>query len=860
VASKPKNLLRFFYTEFTLMKNTRPVSRVSYLRHICFALCLCFALLAGMPVVPTPANAKKGEAEAKAHKVTAAAAPPAAIQSGPQIVGQWGPVEALDTVPVHISVLPDKRLLYWGRDKHPTDQWDIAGSSQSYTWNFKTKAKMTIPNYTTNLFCSGHSFMPDGRLLVTGGHNRYDPAPDIEGIGEDDVNIFDYNTNNWLRLSTRLPRGRWYPSNVTLGTGETVIVSGGYWDGTSYEALMDGRVVPKTDDNKSPDVITLAGHIRPFTAIQQTPLYPYLHLTTNGNVFLAGPMSPSRFIDPFVYGGLFTNGPATVRNHLVGTAVTFDATSGKVLMVGGYHSGGTPITNAETITPSGTSAVWQTAAPLMYKRKYHSATILPDGKVLVTGGTQCGGTNRIDCAEGAATVPELWDPNVFNASGVQIGKWTQMASNPVQPTTGLPIPRVYHSVALLLPDARVLVGGGGLPAAGGEWANGVLCADGNPARYDLNCRTFGHKDVEIFSPPYLFNTDGTPATQPIIISAPDTVSYGQTFSIAVSNPNSISKASLVRLPSVTHGFSQDQRINFMTPLVSGTSSVNVTAPADANTCPPGHYMLFIMNSAGVPSEAKIIKVQQDDGYLDGADCNQVWGWAWDRNNPNTPINVDIYDGPAKIATVAANLFRQDLLNAGKGNGYHGFVYTLPATMNDRKAHHISVKFANKANNLGSSPRSKICDVSLFPTVDPATITAGAAGGSTWEQATQFSSYVNGRITHIRYYKVSGETGTHVGRIWNDTGTLLAQVTFANETAFGWQEAILPTPLQITAGVKYRVSYNVNTYGAKIPGGLGSPFMNWPLTSFTGFYSTPAGTFPNTGSVSNFVVDIRFTGQ
>ncbi len=775
-------------------------------------------------------------------------------QTGPAAIGQWGPLQTLSTVPVHISVLPDGRLLYWGRDKNPADQWDIGGSSMTYTWDPATGATLTIPNTTTNLFCSGHSFLPDGRLLVSGGHARYEPAPDIEGIGEDDVNIFDYRTNSWLRLPTRLPKGRWYPSNVTLGTGETVFVSGYNWDGSTYQTLPDGRVVPQLDLTRVPDMLTLSGYIRPFTASSSIQVYPYLHLNPSGKVFVAGPgplpAGQSLFFDPLANGGVFSNGASIFSDHFNGTAVTFDGAAGKVLMAGGrQYASGSILNSAEIITPSGTSSTWQATSSLIIKRKYHNSTVLPDGKVLVTGGTQCAGTNQIDCPDGPAWQPELWNP--------QTGSWTLMAASPARPGYPSGIPRVYHSVGLLLPDARVLVGGGGLPAAGGEVANGETCIDGTAASTSLNCRTFGHKDFEIFSPPYLFNADGSPATQPVIASAPTSVSYGQTFSIGVANPGSITKVSLVRLPSVTHGLNQDQRINFMVPTVSGSSSVNVTAPALANTCPPGYYMLFVLNSNGVPSKAKIVKVLQDDGYLDGVDCNQIWGWAWDRNNPNTPVNVDIYDGPTLIATVAANLFRQDLANAGKGNGFHSFNFPVPASMRDGKAHQISVNFAGSSNNLGSSPRSRICDVSLFPP-PLGTVTTVSAGGSTWEQATRFTSYVTGNITHIRYYKVSGETGSHVGRIWNDTGTQLAQAPFLNETASGWQEAALSTPLQIAAGSTYRVSYNVNLFGAKIVSGLSAPAANWPLTALSGVYSTPSGTFPNTGSVSNFLADFRFT--
>jgi hypothetical protein len=854
-----------------MMNNSR-LSLPRSLRIICFTCCLGLLLLAAAPHAPVPARADNADATAKAPTVTAA--PAAVAQSNPKTVGSWNPtLYPLTTVPVHISLLPNERLLYWGRDKNPADQWDRAGSCLTYnrTWNLSTNDEITIPNNTTNLFCSGHSFLPDGRLLVTGGHSRWEPAPDQEAIGEDDVNVFNYQTNSWTRVGF-MPRGRWYPSNVTLGSGETVVMAGAYWDGVTMRTASDGsgRSVPSVALNPSADVFTLAGYVRPTTAAASPVVenYPYLHLAPSGNVFIAGPGPfPSRFFDPYAnaLAGQYTTGPDYTPNHFEGSAVVYDAVNGKILMMGGRTTvAGTVLNTAETFDLSATPAptVWQTSAssqvaPLNIRRKFHTATILPNGQVLVSGGTQCTGGPSFTCTGGAAYNPELWTP----PNGMSPDTWTIMAASPARPNYPSGIPRVYHSVALLLPDARVLVGGGGLPADGGEVVNGTNCVPAFGFNNPVECRNFGHKDAEIFSPPYLFNADGTPATQPVINSAPTAITYGQTFSISVSNPGSITKASLVRLPSVTHGFNADQRVYLMDATLSGASSVNVTAPAKANHLPPGHYMLFIMNSAGVPSKAKIVQVRQDDGYLDGADCTQIWGWAWDRNAPNTPVNVNIYDGNTLIASnVPANIFRQDLLNAGKGNGYHAFAINTPTSLKDGKPHSISVRFAsgtNSQNNLGSSPRLITCGQPIFP-LPSYVVTEAGAGGQTWEQSITFSSAIPGQITHLRFYKASSESSGHFGRIWSDSGLLLRNQQFTTETASGWQEVALSSPLTITPGVKYRVSYNVNLFGAKIGGAFGPAITNWPLTAHAGTFSTPAASFPNTGSASNFLADVRFS--
>jgi hypothetical protein len=552
---------------------------------VVLVLCFCAALLVAASSAVSPVRAKKSAAAPTAM-------PRAVFQTDPSVVGQWGPLETLDTVPVHVNLLPDGRLLYWGRDK-AADKWDIGGSCLTYTWNPTSKAKTTIPNITTNLFCSGHSFLNDGRLLVAGGHVRDDAVPNQEGIGEDDVNVFDYRNNTWSRVGF-MGKGRWYPSNVTLASGETVIVSGYYRTGGTGTGITV---------NLTPDLFTSQNTIRPFTFGNNIPVYPYLHLAPNGQVFVAGPgPSASRYFDPNGNGGggAFTTSADFIPDHITGTAVTYDAAAGKILMVGGTNNtGGTILTDAEVIDLSNPSPFWRPVTPMTYRRKYNNATLLPDGRVLVTGGTQCQGTNNIGCPEGAATRPELWNP--------QTETWSVMAPNP----SG--VPRVYHSVGILLPDARVLVGGGGLPAAGGEvvpspTGTPETCVDGVSASNSVNCRTYGHKDLEIYSPPYLFTPGGMPAVRPTISSATANVITGQVFSVTTSSAFQTSSVVLVRLPSETHGYNFDQRRIVLNFQATSSSNLNVTAPADTRVCPPGYYMLFIINSSGVPSVAKFVRV------------------------------------------------------------------------------------------------------------------------------------------------------------------------------------------------------------------------------------------------------------
>jgi hypothetical protein len=161
------------------------------------------------------------------------------------------------------------------------------------------------------------------------------------------------------------------------------------------------------------------------------------------------------------------------------------------------------------------------------------------------------------------------------------GQWTTLAS--------MQVTRQYHSTALLLPDGRVLSAGGG------------LCGTCDAVGYEA-------KNAEIFSPPYLFTTGNTLASRPTISSAPTSVDYGATMRVGTPSPSAIRKVALVRLGSVTHSDNMEQRyipLSFR----RGTSRVTATAPANANIAPPGMYMLFILDSNGVPSVARMVSIK-----------------------------------------------------------------------------------------------------------------------------------------------------------------------------------------------------------------------------------------------------------
>jgi galactose oxidase len=481
-------------------------------------------------------------------------------------IGQWSKVIDLANVPIHTHVLPTGKVLFWGRRNPPGNSTATADfpslnqhATEALIWdpaNEDAPARPTgnqptdLVGNSINLFCSGHAFLPDGRLMVTGGHQF-----DSQGI--DCATIYDPQTDLWTALPA-MNQGRWYPTAVTLPNGHLLVSSGQHAVGP-FQPPPNGNqanVIPQVWNGASWSTLNACP--------QTLPLFPRTHVAPDGRVFVSGSLAPSFFLDTRTGNGIWTQGPSrSAGNSEYAPAVMFDV--GKIIFIGG----GAPTNIVETIDLNIDSPVWTIAAPMKFARRQHNATILPDGTVLVTGGSQGTGFDNLDFNQPVHTA-ELWSA----ATG-----WKSMAPEAVD--------RCYHSTAVLLPDGRIL------SAGGGEYAptQGVS----NPA---INT----HANGQLFSPPYLFK-----GPRPEITQAPQQVAYGQTFVVKTPTPNAISKISWVRLPSVTHSFDQNQRINFLA-FQAGADQVIVTAPTNANVCPPGHYMLFLLDQNSVPSEAAILRI------------------------------------------------------------------------------------------------------------------------------------------------------------------------------------------------------------------------------------------------------------
>jgi len=451
--------------------------------------------------------------------------------------GEWSATMTWPALAIHAHLLPDGRVLTWGRTDRPPVLWTPPASGGGAG----TFASIAEP---VDLFCSGHSFLPDGRLLSAGGHSGIDDQGILAST------IFNFASNTWT-TGPNMQNGRWYPSNTTLASGEVLTLSGGDLEQAT---------------NLIPEVYQSNGTWRVLsTASLYLPYYPFAFVAPAGNVYIAGPSKTTYFLDP-TGTGHWTSGPSSLYgNRDYGSALMYDA--GKVFMVGG----GGPTASAEVIDlNAGAAANWRSVASMAVARRQSNATILADGKVLVTGGTNSAGFNSAPTSA-AVLAAELWDPTTEG--------WKTLAR--------MTHYRLYHSIALLLPDGRVLSAGSGQPSATG------LTDDFT---------------AEIFSPPYLFNADGTLATRPTITGAPTAVTYGQSFTVQTPTPTSVSRVTWISLASVTHSYNENQHALRLSFSVVGTSALSVNAPAHSALAPPGHYLLFIVDGRGVPSLARIVRV------------------------------------------------------------------------------------------------------------------------------------------------------------------------------------------------------------------------------------------------------------
>jgi len=469
------------------------------------------------------------------------------------VVGQWTTLPASMPInPVHVAMLRTGKVLI------VSGSGNVAANTNFQAGIFDPATGLvTTQPISWDMFCNGLVMLADGRPLIVGGNLQYDPFR-----GEPRVAVYDPATGSFTNVQS-MAVGRWYPTATMLGDGRVMAFSGLDVNGSTTKAVE--FFTPGT------------GWSSPVNAPWTPPLYPRMNLLPDGKVFYSGPGPNSVMFDPSTQ--TWTQNFAKTKyggSRGYGTSVLLPLTpannySPSVMILGGAN----PSTaTTEIIDLSQPTPAWQFGPSMSQPRIEMSAVILPTGKVLALGGSLNDEQNS-----SASLNVDLYDPvaNTFSSAGANR------------------FPRLYHSVTLLLPDATVWVAGG------------------NPQR-----GTYQH-EIEIYRPAYLFTTDGQghviQATRPTIGSAPGTVAYGSAFAISTPDASSVRSIALIRPGAPTHAFDMDQRMVGLSFTDQGNNTLLVNAPANGNLAPPGYYMLFVLNSAGVPSVANWVQVLASDFSL-----------------------------------------------------------------------------------------------------------------------------------------------------------------------------------------------------------------------------------------------------
>ncbi|KPM30435.1 Galactose oxidase-related protein [Croceitalea dokdonensis DOKDO 023] len=479
-------------------------------------------------------------------------------------IGSWSDPIPFNLVPVSVANLPDGNLIVWSSKFR-----DNFGGADGFTYYelFNpfmgaqgTPLGLQQTNTTHDMFCPGINNLPDGRLLVSGGSSN--PK----------TTIYDYRNDTWLP-EANMNIGRGYQANVTLANG-AALTFGGSWSGglgpngekvAEYWTPENGwTILPGIRS----DILWNQNDARlENRGVYRLDNHAWLWTAPNGKVFHAGPSEEMHWLDTTGNGSWTSAGKRGDDDYsMKGTSVMFD--TGKLLTVGGarsYASGDAAKASSYVIdiTSETDLKVTKTANNLTFSRTMHNSTVLPDGTVLVTGGLD---RARVFTDVGARLNAELFDP--------ETNQWRTVA--------GMQVPRTYHSVAILMNDARVFVGGGG------------LCG---------SCDN--HLNAEIYSPPYLFDANGSLAQRPELL-APEVAFYEERFTVNASN--NVEAFSFVRMSSATHSTNNEQRrIPVPFTVVDGEYQLNIPK---AEIMPPGYYMLFAMDANGVPSVAESVQVKE----------------------------------------------------------------------------------------------------------------------------------------------------------------------------------------------------------------------------------------------------------
>jgi hypothetical protein len=473
--------------------------------------------------------------------------------------GEWGPVQDLPLYPIHGFVMPSGKVML------------LQGSGGrnlglgAAIWDPADGSVRSIQSPADDLFCSGHTWLADGRLLIAGGH------PIGAGVFS---YIFDPATETFRRVGN-LTYPRWYPTLVRMADGR-VFATGGHQVATNGVG-QDNPELAEVFDPATEEWTVIDGSER---NVSET--YPGLHLMPDGRIYYTSGVGwapslgrPGFFTFTGATSGFWTEASGmNVPDRQDGASILSTDAAGtdpNVYVVGGglpddvvgdweHHRPGAHALQAVEVMEG---SAWRRLSDMHHERTNVNAIFLADGSIFAAGGAR--GFKYND----PSRLEPVYEGEIFEPL---IDRWSTVAS--------MAVDRTYHSISLLLPDGRVLVGGGEI----------------NPVP-QLNY------SLEVYSPPYLFK-----GPRPVIEDVGSgRAGYDQDLFVQVDRPADITEARLVALGAITHHTDTGRAIDL--PILSrGDYWLGLRTPASGNVAPPGWYMLFVVDGAGVPSVGRFIHV------------------------------------------------------------------------------------------------------------------------------------------------------------------------------------------------------------------------------------------------------------
>ena len=620
--------------------------------------------------------------------------------------GAWDPqVYPWPLIPVHAVLTPDMRVMTYGTDPigrqtgyFVYDVWDISAGLDG--------GHLTLDNVTaTDIFCGSQLVVPQGgQIFLAGGDNW--TGTQTTNTGNNNTNTLDLSSNV-LSRGANLNRARWYSSSTVLLNGE-VLIQGG------------------SGGTDRPEIRGVDGVFRVLTGANTSSLdfmYPRNFIAPDGRVFGYDSAGRMYYVTATGAGALSSVGQfAAAYRGSDASAAMFRP--GRILQLGGSSNGAVVIditSGAPVVTPTGSMST---------QRRLVNSAILPNGKVLATGGSAV--WNQLTDVNNSA---EIWDPTT--------GVWTRGPDGQRA--------RLYHSTSVLLPDGRVLVGGGGAPGP----------------QTNLN--------VEIYNPPYLYDGSGARAVQPRLTSAPAEIDIGETFFVDFTDAADISRVTMIKTASVTHSWNMEQRFVEPTFVRSG-ARLRIQAPTRAADAPPGFWMVFALNENGVPSHARIVKV------------NVASNW----NPAITPTLTNPGSQTATIGdAVSLQLVAADPNGDELGYGASG----LPAglTINPSSglisgvasvsgAYNVVVAASDGLNAATQSFVWTIRDPAPLEVTPPANVSASLAGA----EVTYTAGLSNGQNAQVRWEFDDGSpatdwsSSTSISHVYTRPGVYYVTVTAIDE--------------------------------------------------------------------------------